>query len=88
MNINTYIGEGPSSSDKGQDPRDRKGGGGDLSMIHMQNCVRIVYYLYEFWCFYIINIMKFSHIIQMAVLIRYISQEILQYVLIQILKYT
>jgi hypothetical protein len=32
--------------------------------------------------------MKFSHIIQMAVLIRYISQEILQYVLIQILNKT
>jgi hypothetical protein len=41
--------------------------------------VRIVYYIYEFCLCYIIHIMKFSCIIQLAVLTRYISQKILQY---------
>jgi hypothetical protein len=44
--------------------------------------MRIVYYVYQFSRFRIIRIMKFSRIIQMAVLIRYVSQEIPQYVLI------
>jgi hypothetical protein len=46
---------------------------------------QIVYYIHEFCRCRIIRIMKFSRIIKMAVLMRYISQEILQYVLIQIL---
>jgi hypothetical protein len=56
--------------------------GNNLYMINMQNRMRIVYYIYEFCRCHIIRNMKFSRIIQIAVLIRYISQEILQYELI------
>jgi hypothetical protein len=60
-----------------------------LCMINTQNWVRIAYYISEFCRCYIICITKLSYIIILAVLIRYISQEILQYVFIRILnKYT
>jgi hypothetical protein len=49
-----------------------------LCMINTQNWVRIVYDIYKFCRCHFVFIMKFSRNIQMAVLIRYISQKILQ----------
>jgi hypothetical protein len=53
-------------------------------MFHPQNLMRIVYYIYEFCLCHVKRIMISSRIIQMAVLLRHFSQEILQYALIEI----
>jgi hypothetical protein len=63
----------------------------DLDSSLVRGCVclywmRIVYYIYEFCHYHITRITKFSRIIQMAVLLRYISHKILQYVLIMVLN--
>jgi hypothetical protein len=60
--------------------------GRGLCMFNTQNGVLLCIIYTKFCRCHIIRIMKYSCIIQMYVLIRYISQEILQYVLIQILN--